>query len=151
MNIKLPRHGDELELVPTEIDDDGLAIARVDFYPMPASSQELDFRPVSASDPHGDSATRPDQRVLRRRIRIKIRGAVPGDRVRVVFLAGGPLPEVQLDRGAHRILEMVHAAPDVQAAARRFTRESSGSRTAAQERFLGAVERMLLAGLLTVC
>lgn len=77
--------------------------------------------------------------------------AEQGDRVRVVFLAGGPLPEVQLDRGAHRILEMVHAAPDVQTAARRFTRESSGSRTAAQERFLGAVERMLLAGLLAVC
>ncbi len=73
-----------------------------------------------------------------------------GDRVRVLFSAAGPLAEIQLDRGAHRIVEMVSSAPNVQAAAKRFTRESSGPRTTAQERFLAAVEQMLLAGILEV-
>lgn len=71
MNIKLPRHGDELELVPTEIDDDGLAVARVAF----------DAAGLVAA---GSALANPtDEPTLRRRMRVKIRGAVPGDRVRV--------------------------------------------------------------------
>lgn len=65
MNITLPRHGEELELTPTEIDDDGLAIARIAF-----DASGL----VDDTTPEG---------TIRRRMRVKIRGAVPGDRVRV--------------------------------------------------------------------
>lgn len=72
MNIKLPRHGDELELVATEIDDDGLAVARVSF----------DASGLVASG-IASSAHTQDEATPRRRMRVKIRGAVPGDRVRV--------------------------------------------------------------------
>lgn len=89
--------------------------------------------------------------LLARKLRVR-EGAsfVPdkADRVRVLFPSAGPLAEIQLDRGAHRIVEMVAATPDVQAAAKRFARESSGSRTLASERFLTAVEQMLLTGIL---
>ena len=66
MNIKLPRHGEELELTPTEIDDDGLAVARVAFDASGIILGEV-----------------PEDPTIRRRMRVKIRGAVPGDRVRV--------------------------------------------------------------------
>ena len=54
MNLILPKRGDELVLVPDEIDAEGLAVARID-------------------------VTSPTER---RRMRVKIRGAVPGDEVR---------------------------------------------------------------------
>ncbi len=53
MNMRMPKHGDVLDLTPTEIDDDGLAVARF----------------LMESGPE------------RRRVRAKIRGAIPGDRV----------------------------------------------------------------------
>lgn len=54
MNLILPKRGDELALTPDEIDAEGLAVARIEI----------------------SSATE------RRRMRVKIRGAVPGDTVR---------------------------------------------------------------------
>lgn len=53
MNLVLPRKGDILVVCPTELDDDGLALARVDI---------------------GEGPTH-------RRLRVKVRGALPGDRV----------------------------------------------------------------------
>lgn len=53
MNLRLPKRGDELRLAPLELDDEGLALARIEI---------------------GDG----DER---RRMRVKIRGAVPGDEV----------------------------------------------------------------------
>lgn len=55
--------------------------------------------------------------------------------LRVLFERGGPLSEIRLDRAAQRILEMVDASPSVQAAAKRFVKESSGPRGAATDRF----------------
>jgi 23S rRNA (uracil1939-C5)-methyltransferase len=63
MNLILPRHGDLLEVTPTELDDDGLAIARID-WTSPGST---------------GVSTRPEET---RRLRLIIRGALPGDRVR---------------------------------------------------------------------
>lgn len=70
--------------------------------------------------------------------------------LRVLFERGGPLSEIRLDRAAQRILEMVDASPSVQAAAKRFVKESSGPRGAATDRFCAAVEQALLAGILEV-
>jgi len=53
MNLTLPRKGDILVVCPTELDDDGLALARVDL---------------------GEGADR-------RRLRVRVRGALPGDTV----------------------------------------------------------------------
>ena len=55
MNLRLPKRGDELRLAPLELDDEGLALARIELG-------------------EGDE---------RRRLRVKIRGAVPGDDVTV--------------------------------------------------------------------
>ena len=73
-----------------------------------------------------------------------------GDRVRVLFPAWSPLAEIQLDRGAQRIVELVNSSEAAQAAAKRFTREGSGPRSAALEKFADAVEKLLLAGVLEV-
>lgn len=70
--------------------------------------------------------------------------------LRVLFMKGGPISEIKLDRAAHRIVELVDGSPDGHAAAKRYAKESSGPRSAAMDRFASAVEKMLLAGILEV-
>lgn len=70
--------------------------------------------------------------------------------VRVLLSAWEPPLEIKLDRGAHRIVELVDAAPNVRAAAKRFGKEASGARSFPIERFAEVVETMLLAGILEI-
>ncbi|MFO0591177.1 MAG: methyltransferase [Polyangiaceae bacterium] len=67
-----------------------------------------------------------------------------------VLFEGGGASGVRLDREVHRILEMVDASANVGAAVKRYTKESSGPRGAATERFVAAVTQSLAAGLLVV-
>jgi 23S rRNA (uracil1939-C5)-methyltransferase len=56
MNLTLPRYGDLIEVTPTELDDDGLAVARIDWCP---------------------AGSRPEHA---RRLKLIVRGAIPHDR-----------------------------------------------------------------------
>ncbi len=70
--------------------------------------------------------------------------------LRVIFAKGGPLSEVRLDRGAHRVIELCDTSPDGHAASKRFVKEASGPRSVAADRFAAAVEQLLRAGILEV-
>ena len=69
---------------------------------------------------------------------------------RVLSDGGSVVAGARVDREVHRILEMVDTSASVGVAMKRYTKESSGPRGAATDRFVAAVTQSLAAGLLVV-